>query len=762
MKHKLFFFLLTLSLTNLVQASSNTDHTPLRFTVNQYDYNYYNKPVNHYENQWDRNTSTSVLNTATAQWHISTKYLPTDTTSSHLKLQVVFRLYDGYESSANVGVDIPVENWSRENYVLFPGSVYNGNRFQSRKIAYSPKLLDPKDIGTNKPMIISDIPRLDINNGLSRIQEASGGMSVPCVGYFSPKDQYSGLVFFPQGNAWGDYGINLEENRSRSQAVISVKSPMVRESYQYGSITTIDKPADFKKGDSVIFVLDIYKFPSTKLQDLFDTCLVVRENVVPKSSYVPLYPFSHCFSVQEDKFNNQNFVSDWGYYSVGLRENYFQDWQIGWTGGMISTYPLLFAGDETSTTNVLRNFDWLCNGGISPSGLFWCSGEKGNIWIGGDTRKPHTKNWHLIRKSGDGLYYIMKQFDLMNKKNIEIKSNWSSSVKKVANAFVKLWENNGQFGQFVDNISGEIQVGGSTSGAIIPAAMSLASKFYNEPKYLEVAEASAEHYYRKYISKGITCGGPGDALQNPDSESAYAMLESFVTLYELTENNKWLQYAKDMASQYATWVFNYDYNFPAHTLFGKLNIHSNGAVLANAQNKHASPGICAYSGSALLRLYRATKNEKYLEILKSTAFNLPQYMSHKDRPIKGMPAGWINERVNTSSWSPGERIGEIFNGSTWAETSLMLTYIEVPGIYVDLSRKQVTAIDNIDVEVLRITNKSVTLEVQNPTNYKAEIRVLVDNDQSVVNPLEPNYLLNTQIISLDANQKKTVKLKYRN
>ncbi len=99
-----------------------------------------------------------------------------------------------------------------------------------------------------------------------------------------------------------------------------------------------------------------------------------------------------------------------GYYSVGPRTNFLQDWQIGWTGGMISTYPLLFAGGEQTRRNVLRNFDWLFPDGISPSGFFWDAGANGTEWIGGDIRKPHTGNWHLIRKSGDAVFFIVKQF----------------------------------------------------------------------------------------------------------------------------------------------------------------------------------------------------------------------------------------------------------------------------------------------------------------------------------------------------------------
>ncbi|MEI8086710.1 MAG: hypothetical protein WCG93_10900, partial [Paludibacter sp.] len=171
----------------------------------------------------------------------------------------------------------------------------------------------------------------------------------------------------------------------------------------------------------------------------------------PVSTIAPQIPFSACYDLIEKKFNTQNFVPEWGYYAIGMRSMFLQDWQIGWTGGMISTYPLLFSSNQETRDNVVANFNWLFPNGISPSGFFWDSGEKGNKWYGGDIRKPQAKNWHLIRKSADALYYIIKQFDLMKLQGTSVKPTWENGTRGVADAFVKLWKNNKQFGQFVDS-----------------------------------------------------------------------------------------------------------------------------------------------------------------------------------------------------------------------------------------------------------------------------------------------------------------------
>jgi len=642
-----------------------------------------------------------------------------------------------------------------------PGAAYNGNRFESRRIRYSPKLLDSRDIGPEKPLIISDVPRLTINDGPSRIQERSGSMSVPAIGFQSDTLKTGFWLLTHQGTKFGDTGISIEESRDRKSAVISHTVPVVRENYQY-SITdnqtaSKDKAPDFKEGDEFTVRLRLYQFPSPDIQGLYNRFAEIRKDLAGENNLKPFIPFSSCFSVQEAKFNEQNWVEEQGYYSVGMRENFLQDWQIGWTGGMISTYPLLFAGNETSKQHVIRNFDWLFPNGICPAGFFWDSGEKGTKWYGGDIRKPNTVNWHLVRKSGDGLYYIIKQLMLMEKEGIEVKPEWKKGTQTVADAFVKLWDKWGQFGQFVDSQTGDVVVGGSTSGAIVPAALVLAANYFNNPDYQRVAQASAEYYYNNYIVNGITCGGPGDAMQNPDSESSYAMLESFMLLYESTQDGKWLKMAEEMANQFSSWEMPYDYQFPEISTLGKLSVLTTGMVLANTQNKHGAPGICTHSGIALWRLFRATGNPRYMELLKEIAFVMPQYLSHPSRPIEKMKIGWMSERVSTTDWLEG--IGELMYGSTWAETSLMLSYIELPGVYVQPDKSYLCAIDNVEAEIVQDKPRLLKVKLTNPTKAEAKVRLFVESSEQARIPLGENVLKTTQIISLQPGESREIVLK---
>ena len=98
----------------------------------------------------------------------------------------------------------------------------------------------------------------------------------------------------------------------------------------------------------------------------------------------------------------------------------------------------------------------------------------------------------------------------------------------------------------------------------------------------------------------------------------------------------------------------------------------------------ALPGIGGYTASAI----------------SSIAFGLPQYLPHPLKPLGDAKPGWMCERVNMTDWEGPEKVGETHKMTTWAETSLMLTTIEIPGLYVQPDKSLVVAFDNILAEVV--------------------------------------------------------------
>ena len=715
------------------------------------------------------------INTDGAEWKVGceSRILNEET----VDLKVTFTLCKGSCSQTNIGIDLQFKDWHRDNYVLMPSAVYNGNRFEARCIPYPPILTDPADMSADIPTIITDVPRLNIEDGPSSIQLLAGDLSTPAIGFHSLHKHKGFWLLTNQNTVLGDSGLEIEESPDRNEAVISLTAPGVRYDKRYiicnTGVPCEDRGVDFIEGDSVQMVFRLYFFHCPKIQTLFDYFVNIRKDLSGPTRLPSNLPFSSAWNIQEKKYNEQNWEEKSGYYSVGMRENIHQDWQIGWVGGIIATYPLLFEGSQLSKERALRNFNFIFNEGQDKSGFFYSCGHQGK-WFG-DNFHDLAKKWHLIRKSSDALYFIIKQFMLIEKKEMETRLplKWIEGTRRCANAFVKLWDDYGQFGQFVDNETGKILIGGSASAGIAPAGLALLWQYFGDDSYLRVAKQSARHFYDNFVRKGYTTGGPGEICQCPDSESAFGLLESFTVLFEVTGEHCWLTMAKELANQCFTWCVSYDFTFPPNSTFGRLGIHTAGSVYANVQNKHSAPGICTLSGVSLFKLYRATGDVRYLELVKETAHNMTQYLSRDNRRITGlvgfwtdwkagewysreMPAGWMNERIQMSDWL--EPVGEVFYGSCWCEVSNMLTFVEIPGLYIQPDTCFLCAIDHIEAKVVDKNDNCLVINVHNPSDFSASVKVFVENSTEKHKTLGQNALLGCKRIEIDTKESIVIRI----
>ncbi len=573
-----------------------------------------------------------------------------------------------------------------DNYVFIPACCYAGNQFQVLKYSYPP-MFRPEDAKIDMPVTISDVPRLE-PDGSGKIEVSTGDASVPCIGVFSASEKRGVLVFTVQEIQGKNLGLAYEDG------VIRLTWPAKREK-NYRMCRTfanetpwIDEPAEIP--------YKILDFSCATLAEFYRVFFENRKIMGLDCTRPEVLPFDRQFEIQREKFNVMNWHETLETYTVGTDRSRFQVWQPGWTGGGLSGYPLMKLGGALELERQMKTLKFLFST-QTESGLFHGVVDREGRTFGDGFDVEGAEHWHLIRKSADMLYFLFKHFRLMKERKIEIPAEFMEGTRKLADRFVTLFETYGQFGHFLDVYTGEICVGGSASAGIAPAGLAEAWRFFGEEKYLKTAKESAEYYYRNWLSKGYTTGGPGEMLQCVDSESAFGLLESYVVLYDVTGEAKWLEYAKENAHYCSSWVVSYNYRFPETSEFGRLGMKTVGSVFANLQNKHSAPGICTLSGDSLYKLWKWTGDLLYLELVKDITTTIGQYMSTDAKPIYDwdisrearvsgdpaqmeahrLPQGFINERVNMSDWEGDGCIGGVFNGSCWSETSNLLALAEV-------------------------------------------------------------------------------------
>jgi len=641
------------------------------------------------------------------------------------------------ERCVNVGTYFLIHDWNRNDYLFSPAALYNGNRYERQYVEHYPPMFDTNNRRTAKDtLVITDVPGFDIESKQSLVQLMSGDCSVPLVGAWFKQGEQALFVLTNQDTALGNNGFDIYEDLEKGTLEIGVMAPIVKQETQYAMLKRKGRPSEYRgvdveAGTMITQKILIYQVPCQDIHQFYKAYFRVWHETLDKTPLVNDIPFSKAWDIYLNLLNAKQWSKD-GYY----RDSLGDQWQPGWVGGGMNSLAVLQEGDPASKERALRTLSHLTGIAQSSSGLFYGIIRKGQI-CGDDFYNLEDTDFHLIRKSGDVLYYLIRHFTLCRKLSIDLKESWVAGARKTADAFVRIWQENGQFGQFVGTDSLKIKVGGSAAGASAIGALALASEFFGDESYRRVAVQAAEYYYKNFLSQGICNGGPGEILQGADSESIYGLLESYVVLYDLTGDDRYLDWAEKAAWHYSSWVVNYQYRYPPTSQFGIHKLDSRGSVFANVQNKHSSPHICTFSGDALFKLYRHTCDTRYMDLLYYTAHNSPNYFSRDDRPIfswganpQKLDAGVMCERVNMSDWEGLRNIGGVFNGQCWCSASMALSWADLPGVYLDKDSGKVWNIDHVEA-----TFRDGALHLSNPTQYHASVKVCIEGAEDRRVPL---------------------------
>lgn len=637
---------------------------------------------------------------------------------------------------AGVAVAFDRYGWTSDNYVMIPSSVYNGNRQRIVNRSYATGL-DKTDYNRKDLALTSNpIPQLSPEFGApSRLEINVSNAATPAMTMLERGKKSGTILLTDQGIEWDkqllDHALIVEETPDRSIASFVVSAPGVRERKPefIGFSKSPDRGIQVKKGDRIVIRVTEITFPCEDVPVLLARFMKDRKLHTAGEAPRNLMPMSEVLTRMVRNIDDRYYVGDqWEYYCP---EN--ADWiSYGWIGGLMNTYPMLALGDEDHLRKVKNTFDFGLPRAKGKSGYYYdVLGSDGKVLY--RDAAVNNPGIGLTRKNGDVLYWMVKQFMLLKEqgKDNVIDAGWETNVRLLADAFVNTWKKQGTWGNYLDVETGNVAVYNTTSGAMAVAGLALASGYYNNPAYLEVACEAAADYYDNFALVGFTSGGCGDILQNADSETAVALLTSLMTLYEITGKEQYLKQAGDLANLCATWTVSFPYRLPEDTPLAKLGANLTGAVWASTQNKHGAPGFCTQSGDALFKLYRSTGDTSYAELLRDVIH------AHAEGV---QPNGKITERLTyCDADSRGSR-GD--GGKTgWNETNGAMMALEIPGIYVRTDIGSLYVFDHVEAKIVKQSNKQLVLQITNPTAYDATVTIFAENAEESARPLGDNAFL---------------------
>ncbi|MBQ7400257.1 MAG: hypothetical protein IJW06_07350 [Clostridia bacterium] len=553
--------------------------------------------------------------------------------------------------------------FDKDDFIFIPAACYDGNRFRCLDRPYPP-MFKPEEARLDMETCITDVPRLE-KDGSGKIELTSADPAVPCIGVYKRCENKGYLLFTVQEIGGKSIGIAYEDGK------MILTYPANREYlYQLFRMNKNEKPY-VELDDEIPYKL--IEFDCRSIEEFYQKFFDNRKIMGMDDTLPVVLSKEEQWKLHSEKFNSCCWQENGEYYAPYGNGKSFGNWEPGWVGGAMQTYAFLKLGTPLEKKRAMKTIRHLFKY-QGKSGLFYgVVSEKLEISNDG-FGTPGTEDWVLTRKSADCLYYVLRQFELMEK----VPEEFEVGIRRTADCFINLWKKYGQIGQFAGADNEVIYVGGSASAAIVSAGLVLAYRYFKDEKYLDAAKELGEYYYQNFAAKGYTTGGPGEILSAPDSESAFGLLESYIWLYDETKDEKWLSYAKHTANICSSWVVAYNFKFPKTSEFGRLGMKSIGSVIANIQNKHSAPGICTLSGTSVRKLSEWTGDERYMTLYREITETVSQYMATDERPIwnmegdKKLRSGFICERVNMSDWETDKWIGSVWAGSCWCESSNMV------------------------------------------------------------------------------------------
>ncbi len=389
-------------------------------------------------------------------------------------IQLTFKLAEGYAKSAGVAVAFDFADWSADNYVLIPASIYNGNRNRIEHRSYASGLNREDLYKKDLQLTTTDLPQLSpVPNTPSKVEVSVCNATTPAICMYNRKLKRAFIVLAPQQTQFGDNGLSIEESLDRTHVSLVVSAPGVRARKPefIGFSGSPDRGATLNAGDEVKLHLRVYNFAVAEIPGLLEKFMAVRKDVTGPNHPRNLYPLSEVIRLITSRIDSR-------FYSAKDSQFYCPEnapWiSFGWIGGLMDTYPMLALGDEMHLQRVTQTFDFAIAHAQGKAGYFYGALNHDGRPFGREGYDDHSEIC-LTRKNADVLFWMVKQFMVLKAqgRGDAIKPQWEQSIKRLADAFVATWKKDGQWGNFVNIDTGEVAIYNTSGGVMAVGGLAL-------------------------------------------------------------------------------------------------------------------------------------------------------------------------------------------------------------------------------------------------------------------------------------------------
>jgi hypothetical protein len=239
----------------------------------------------------------------------------------------------------------------------------------------------------------------------------------------------------------------------------------------------------------------------------------------------------------------------------------------------------------------------------------------GKPWTG--ERQEWLAPW--LRNATEGMRVIIRAYrhELTHS---HLHPEWFSWVKSYVDWLILQQRKDGSFPRRWKPGSNQVaEPTGTTSYCPVPLLV-LMTEETGDPKYKLAAIRAADYVWEHWGKRGLFVGGTSDNPNITDKEAGMLSLEAYLSLYESTKEEKWLDRAKTAADYTESWIW--IWNLPMPVDADNANLHwKKGVPIIGVQGITArgAGGVDEYldwSTSSYAKLYLYTKDSHYLDVAR--------------------------------------------------------------------------------------------------------------------------------------------------
>ncbi len=293
-----------------------------------------------------------------------------------------------------------------------------------------------------------------------------------------------------------------------------------------------------------------------------------------------------------------------------------------------------------------------------------------------------------LRSLGEGAKYVLKAWQAEQKVGND-HPRWLEWGRQIADFLLSKQQSDGGVPRIYVVGTGEVYKESPRSTYNVISLWTLAYQVTGEQRYLDAALRAGEFCWIDGHQNFAFVGGTIDNPDVIDKEAGTLSLEAYLSLYELTHDDKWLHRAKQAADYSETWIYCWDVPMPVDAddvqLHWKKGVSTVGLQLI-ATGHSLVDDYMAFDVASYAKLFAYTHDEHYYDVAMILLHNTKIMTCLPDHPYDLPQYGWQQEH-----WSigPSRGLGMHRGWLAWVTCSNIQGILELEDFDTDLYQKMI-------------------------------------------------------------------------